>query len=192
MQLSTILLPPLSMPIVARCPQMVSSPATTCLCCSSFWFVVEWLSAACFYHQTLWCNCQHFCCWLLLLPIVNHFSQVVWTPAAACSLLLLSLVGCCIVICWCCPLLSSHPVVRPSSLLLLALVAANHQPMSSGSLVTSHCPPLLLLLLVGCCIFVRRHCMPLCGHQCSCYLPLLLPIIDCCSQAVLSPAATHL
>jgi hypothetical protein len=50
---------PLSMQIVGHCPQAASSPATTCLCCSYCWLVVERLSAACFCHQTLWCNCQH-------------------------------------------------------------------------------------------------------------------------------------
>ncbi len=50
---------PLSPPIVDSCSHMVSSPATTHLCCSHCWLVFILLSAACFCHCLIVVNCQH-------------------------------------------------------------------------------------------------------------------------------------
>jgi hypothetical protein len=46
-------------PIVGRCPQVVSSPATTHLFCSCHWLVAVLLSADPIHHHLVIVHCQH-------------------------------------------------------------------------------------------------------------------------------------
>jgi hypothetical protein len=103
----------------------ILSPATTHLCCSRCWLVVQLLSTARFCHCTPLCNHQCSHCQALLTPIVDHLPQVVSTPATACPLLHPLLVGCCIVVCCRCLLSSLHTVMGPSTLLLQDASDAN-------------------------------------------------------------------
>jgi hypothetical protein len=180
-------LPPM---IIDRCPQASLSPATACLCCFHHWLVVALLSAACFCHCRLSCNCQHSCCWLLLMPIVDHFAQVVLTLAAAnlcCShhWLVVALLSAdcfchCMLICdhqrFCCRLLLPSTINRcPQGVL----------PPATACLCCSYQWLVVALFSTACFC----HCTLLCDHQCSYCWPLLPLIVDCCSQAVSLPAA---
>ncbi len=131
------------------------------------WLDVELLTATHFCHHTPSCGHQHSHCRLLLMPIINHFPQVVSTPASACPLPLLLLVGWCIDVCCHLPLLSSHVIVQPSMLLMPALLLpiVNRCPSAVSTSATA-CLCCSCCWLIGALLSTTRfcHCMPSSDH----------------------------
>ncbi len=150
-------------------------------CCSLHWLFVALLSATHFHHCTQSCNRRHSRCWLLLMPIIDHFLQVVLTPAAArlcCS--------------HCCLVVAMFSVAATH--FCHCMLSCNHQrsyrrPLSPP--IANRCPQAVLSPVTACLccshhwLFVALlpvtrfcHCMPSCNRWCSRHWPLLPLIID--------------